>query len=252
MPEVLSFNPLDHPHEVVSIQTEAWGFSDLEVMPPHVLYGLRAQGHLAAGVFDEGALLGIVVGIAPCPASPERFGLLHALCVRSRTQGLGRHLLAAAKVWATDLGLAGLWLTFDPLLTQNANLFLRHGGGQGVGFLPDFYGALEADRYRGFPTHRLKVVLPLGSPVGHPGFEGQPVLLDPDGKRASGDPGAGGIISIPGDFLALKQGNPEEAMKQHHAVCGILADLMPLGRIVGFRRRDRGCEYLWARNKGEF
>jgi predicted GNAT superfamily acetyltransferase len=147
--------------EVERIQIDAWGFSELDVVPSGQLIAARWAGAILLGAFEResGRMIGFVYGF---PALETGHLSLHShmLAVKpdSRNFRAGIYLKLAQRIKALELGLDEITWTFDPLQVLNANLNFARLGVISHRYIVNFYGEeTSSPLHRGLGTDRLWV-----------------------------------------------------------------------------------------------
>ncbi len=151
--------------EAVAVQRAVWGFSDLDVVPLHVLLTAAKNGGVVLGAYDDEVMVGMLFGF---PGLTPRGSLKHCSHVAGVLAEARRRSVGATLKWAQrDLVLAqGVELvtwTFDPLEARNASLNLHHLGATSSSYLENMYGELRDDLNQGLPTDRVLVEWQLAS-----------------------------------------------------------------------------------------
>jgi predicted GNAT superfamily acetyltransferase len=145
--------------EVERIQIEAWGFSELDVVPSGQLIAARWAGAILLGAFDSERMIGFVYGFPALEAGSLSLHS-HMLGVRPESRKLhaGIYLKLAQRIKALELGLDEITWTFDPLQVLNANLNFGRLGVISNRYIVNFYGEETSSHlHRGLGTDRLWV-----------------------------------------------------------------------------------------------
>ncbi len=162
-------------HRCERLQQEVWGFSDLSVIPHHLMIAAQADGGLVLGAYStdeagEEQLIGFLFGF-PClePADDGRRQAKHcsmmcAVLADWRGQGIGYRLKLAQREFARAQGLELITWTFDPLMSANAHFNFAKLGVIARRYERDFYGDLGDRLNRGLPTDRFTVEWWINSP----------------------------------------------------------------------------------------
>lgn len=209
----------------VDVQRSVWGRDFRECVPPSLLRVAAETGGLVAGAFDEGRLLGFVLGFTAL-----RQGRLahwsHMLAVRAeaRGHGLGTRLKLFQRERLLARGIDEALWTFDPLLAPNARLNILHLGARPIEYVVDMYGSHTGSHLHGeMATDRLVALWKLGGERTLSAVRGErpappgdapPALIRVDGQVRCADPlppDERVLIPIPEDFTALLSDAPEEA-----------------------------------------
>ncbi|HEU68463.1 MAG TPA: hypothetical protein ENN53_04515 [Candidatus Acetothermia bacterium] len=152
------------------LQQAVWGFSDLAVIPDHLIHMVVDAGGLLLGAFD-----GIGPGREMIGFTLSVVGLLdggvlrhHSLMAAVRPgwqdQGVGYRLKCAQREHVLRQGIGIITWTFDPLESRNAHFNLNKLGGVVTQYLPNYFGELRDARNRGIDTDRFLCRWHLESP----------------------------------------------------------------------------------------
>lgn len=247
MTRSITLRPLrgrDEFERCVALQRETWGDDFVELVPAGLLKIIERNGGLVAGAFDDGRLLGFVLGLAGF-RDGERIQWSHMLAVApaARGRGIGRALKLMQREISLERGVHRIYWTFDPLQARNAHLNVNRLGVDIAEYVPDMYGTDTksllhpgefTDRFVAewrLDSERVRMAV-AGEPVGPPvqGTLAAP-LVGPEAASA-GDPGGGAPdddageagedelpdpgavrIRIPCDFLALDRRDPGRARR---------------------------------------
>jgi len=147
--------------EVESIQVDAWGFNELDVVPSGQLIAARWAGAILLGAFEGESerMIGFVYGF-PALEAGHMSVHSHMLAVRPESRALraGIYLKLAQRIKAVELGLDEITWTFDPLQVLNANLNFARLGVISHRYIVNFYGEeTSSPLHRGLGTDRLWV-----------------------------------------------------------------------------------------------
>lgn len=230
-------------HETEEIQREVWGFSDLDIVPAATLIATQWAGGMLLCAFEEERMVGFAYGF---PAHEEGRVSIHShmLAVRAEYRNLqiGFLLKIAQRRRALEMGVAEITWTFDPLQSLNAHLNFAKLGVISRRYIVNFYGeATSSPLHQGFGTDRLWVnwLLESEKVVERINRIEQGLKTEPDRQslpindslllvRREGDrPQLGDLtsslsdnhclIEIPHDVTALKQRDPEAAVRWREA-----------------------------------
>ncbi|HKP88048.1 MAG TPA: GNAT family N-acetyltransferase [Blastocatellia bacterium] len=146
-------------HAVEDLQREAWGFSDLDIVPAATLIATRWAGGLVLGAFDGDRMIGFAYGF---PAYEDGRASIHShmLAVKPeyRNAQAGFYLKLAQRDFALGKGLDEITWTFDPLQSLNAHLNFSKLGVISRRYIVNFYGeSSSSPLHQGFGTDRLWV-----------------------------------------------------------------------------------------------
>lgn len=145
--------------EIENIQREAWGFSDLDIVPAATLIATQHAGGIVLGAFDGTRMIGFAYAF---PAFEHGRASMHShmLAVRTdyRNANAGFYLKLAQRTRALEKGIDEITWTFDPLQALNAHLNFSKLGVVSRRYLVNFYGeASSSPLHQGFGTDRLWV-----------------------------------------------------------------------------------------------
>jgi predicted GNAT superfamily acetyltransferase len=145
--------------EAVAVQRSIWGFSDIDLVPHHVLSTASQNGGVVLGAFQGSTMLGVVFGFPGLTPQGTVKHCSHIMGVvaAGRGRGVGSALKWAQRDMVLGQGIDLATWTFDPLEARNASLNLRHLGAISAEYLEDVYGDLDDELNRGSPTDRLAV-----------------------------------------------------------------------------------------------
>lgn len=146
-------------HAIEEIQKEAWGFSDLDIVPAATLIATQHAGGIVLGVFEGDYMIGFAYAF---PAFEHGRTSMHShmLAVRTeyRNAHAGFYLKRAQRERALEMGIDEITWTFDPLQSLNAHLNFSKLGVVSRRYLVNFYGeASSSPLHQGFGTDRLWV-----------------------------------------------------------------------------------------------
>jgi len=150
--------------EVEPIEKEIWGIADIEVTCTHTLHSLVENGGSLIGAYDDGKLIGFVLGI-PALIQDQRLPLTERIKMYSymagvlptyQGQGIGLRLKLAQREDALQQGYRLITWTYDPLESINAHLNLGKLGAICRMYCRHFHGDLGGIN-AGLPTDRFDV-----------------------------------------------------------------------------------------------
>ena len=146
-------------HAIEDIQKEAWGFSDLDIVPAATLIATQHAGGIVLGAFEGSRMIGFAYAF---PAFEEGRASMHShmLAVRPeyRNCHAGFYLKVAQRERVLEKELDEVTWTFDPLQSLNAHLNFSKLGVVSRRYLVNFYGeASSSPLHQGFGTDRLWV-----------------------------------------------------------------------------------------------
>jgi len=183
--KIRDIETLDEMRAAETLQKEAWGIEDLEVVPATQFVAARAAGGQLIGAFDRKTLVGFVYGILGLDRG-RMVHHSHLLAVKPsyRNHHVGYQLKLAQRARVLAQGIGEMNWTFDPLQSRNAHLNFHKLGVFSDAYKVDFYGPETAKSLHGVGTDRLWVTW----------------MLRGERRVSSGDPF---FIAIPRDIDAL-------------------------------------------------
>ncbi len=140
---------LDEMYDAVELQKAYWGTNEESLVPAHMLYSLASFGGHVLGAYDDGKLVGAVIGFLgtnveesdrPAMANLQIVSKRMIVDPEYRSQGLGYRLKLAQRDFAIQQGVRLVTWTYDPLLATNAHLNIRKLGGISKRYMKDYYG----------------------------------------------------------------------------------------------------------------
>ncbi|HAZ27720.1 TPA: hypothetical protein DCY65_03455 [Candidatus Acetothermia bacterium] len=152
------------------LQKEVWGFTDLAVIPDHLIHMVVGAGGLLLGAFD-----GIGPGREMVGFTMSVVGLLDGKTLRHHSlmaavtpgwqdKGVGYRLKCSQRDHVLAQGINVITWTFDPLESRNAHFNLNKLGVAVAQYLPNYFGELRDARNRGMDTDRFLCQWHLDSP----------------------------------------------------------------------------------------
>lgn len=244
---------------ITELQRQAWGLSDLDVTPSHVLLAASKTGGQVIGAFSaDNQLVAFALaflGHEKKSAQPYLLSHMVAVLPSLQSKSVGYEIKLAQKRDALSRGIALIKWTYDPLLSKNANINIRKLGACVYTFLPNLYGEMRSELYgSSFPTDRFEVSWDLTErpPVEFPETAlqlvdlraGVPVVLTRNltaGTEAL-------LCLVPLDHTEIRKTDPERALQWQAAIREISTALLNGSYAVcGFRITTDGHfgEYLF-------
>src|SRR5579885_1006625 len=149
------------------VQRRAWGLSDLDIAPLHILLTIHKSGGLVLGAFDEQTttLLGFLRGFDGRSDDGRWKHCSHMMGVlpEARDRGIGQALKLEQRRLILAEGLDLVTWTFDPLEARNATLNFTKLGVVSNQYVRNIYGDTLGELNAGLPTDRLSVDWWIGS-----------------------------------------------------------------------------------------
>ena len=237
--DIRPLRTLDEFHAAEELQRTAWGSTDLDITPMHVLITLAKNGGVVLGAFAGDQLIGCVFGFLGTgehrfgPEAPAAVKLKHCshqmgILPDWQNRGVGYALKLAQREAVLNQGLRLITWTYDPLESKNARLNISKLGAVCNTYLRDVYGELRDELNQGLQTDRFQVdwwiasrrvetrltrkraplqlhhYLDAGAVIVNPitwSETGLPVCADPIALPAADR----SLIEFPSDFQAIKR-----------------------------------------------
>ena len=219
------------------LQRIVWSGSETDIVPAHLSMAISHNGGVMLGAFDQGKLVGYLMGFLGTDAeSPDRIAMTrlkhcsHQVGVHPayRDRGIGFALKRAQREEVLKQGIRLVTWTYDPLLSRNAHLNIRRLGAVCDTYLQRAYGEMRDALNTGVESDRFQVDWWVTSPRVSSRFEKarkplnmahylkagaekvNPSILDDAGQLYPGEviyapEGVIALVEIPPDFQALKQ-----------------------------------------------
>lgn len=152
--------------EAVDLQDLIWPDDETGLIPARTFLEVGQNGGLLLGAFLGERLVGFVLGLLGVDEkSPGRMAmtrLKHASHIMGvhpdyRDQGVGRRLKMAQREAVVGQGIRLVTWTYDPLLSNNAQVNIHRLGAVCSTYRRDYYGTMEDKLNRGIPTDRFQV-----------------------------------------------------------------------------------------------
>ena len=260
--------------QATELVNRVWHSADTSPLEAPLLRALAHTGNYVAGAFERagggsgdvgdpaegGAMVGLSVGFLTF--DPERGLHSHITCTTSerRDAGLGAALKLHQRAWAYAAGLTSITWTFDPLVRRNAYFNLAKLGARAVAYLPEFYGPMDDGVNAGDESDRLLLRWDVPAKEQDAGPAGQPdsawndvaencsLRVGPDDGEPCRCTVTGDVVAcqIPADIVALRERDPDQALRWRHALRDALTGALDDGyHVQGFTRS--GCYVLTRR-----
>ena len=146
-------------HAIEDLQKEAWGFSDLDIVPAATIIATQHAGGVVLGAFEGACMIGFAYAF-PAFEGGRVSMHSHMLAVKPEYRNFqaGFYLKLAQRERVLAMGLDEITWTFDPLQSLNAHLNFTKLGVISSRYLVNFYGeATSSPLHTGFGTDRLWV-----------------------------------------------------------------------------------------------
>lgn len=211
----------------VELQRQAWGFSDLDLIPRRVFVVARKIGGQVLGAWEGEHLVGFSMAL-PGHRPGQTFWHSHMLAVAAshRNRGLGRRLKLKQREAALAVGIEVLEWTFDPLEIKNSYFNLAVLGAVARRYHPNLYGMTSSKFQADLPSDRLTAEWRLRSARAEAAAKGETL---PEAEVSS-------EVVVPGEIDAWKQQRDERAVTTQTRVREALTAAFASGQAaVGYR-----------------
>ena len=173
MIDIRPITSLEEMRAAEDVQRETWQMSDDELMSAHSLHALAFNGAALIGAYDNGRLVGLVLGTLATIPNPQRpdqpaaerlkmYSVMAGVLPAYQGQGIGRRLKLAQREFALQMGIPLITWTFDPLESRNGRLNIARLGATCHTYLRHFHGDMGGIN-AGLPTDRFDVDWWIGS-----------------------------------------------------------------------------------------
>jgi predicted GNAT superfamily acetyltransferase len=164
MIQLKKIKKIDDFKKLLDIQKSAWGFSDLDTEPHHLMTRVQKYGGLVYGLFTHGELAGFTYAIIG-KWKGEYFIYSHMTGVKKEYQsrGFGFLLKKAQREEVLKMGYPVMRWNFDPLESMNAYFNFHRLGVMSTEYEKNIYGEGESGLHKGLSTDRLIVTWNLKS-----------------------------------------------------------------------------------------
>lgn len=228
---------------------------------PDLMRALSHAGGYVAGVFDGPRLVGASLAFHTDGAEAGLHSHISAVLPGMQGRDVGRALKLHQRAWALERGITTVSWTYDPLLRRNAWFNLTKLGARAVGYLVNFYGAMDDAQNGGDDSDRAVALWNLTADHvvrAADGIRAEPDLdaLIRDGagvalRSVDGEPVAGAVtgshplvlVQIPDDIQALRTTDPALARRWREASREVLEPLLA-GSYVASAFTRSGCYVL--------
>jgi predicted GNAT superfamily acetyltransferase len=223
-------------------------WQERRVMGAPLLRAMAAHGGQVLGAFDDGELVGALVGLVGL--TEERRPVLHShitgVAPEVQHRGVGFLLKRAQRDWCLDRGIDVVTWTMDPMVARNARFNLHKLGAMGVAFHRDYYGPMEDAFNRGDRSDRLeirwelrseRVEMALAAGLAEPDLRGAKVVVDEGGHVQDVD-APRVLVRVPAAYHPLRETSAEVARRWRDAVADAFEGSFAGGYLAtGFSRQ---------------
>ncbi len=159
MEHIKIIRDVDEFPELINIQREAWGFTDIDIIPIHILKAvsdmLKPNG-IILGYFIDDKIVGFIMTL---PSSNPKEVLAHIWAVHPEYQNRDifyKINLELHKMMRLNK-VEKIFGTYDPLESIYANLYIRKLGGIVTHHYINYYGELNSRIHSDLPTDRFRI-----------------------------------------------------------------------------------------------
>lgn len=224
----MEYKVLTEPDELaacIEMQKTIWGLEDDGVTSPITLKALSLGAPpvgLITGAFDDGRLVGFSISIgtmAPGAVYGHMLGVLETY----RDENVGTALFGFTKGELVRRGVREMIITYEPLESRNAHLYLNKFHGRCYEYEVDCFH-VHSRMHDGMPLDRMLARFPLDvadEPTAAAALEG----VDLPEARPGDMPDADTVlVRIPGDLAALKTRDMDQARQFRMDTRAVMAE----------------------------
>lgn len=156
MIEIKKLENIEDYKKLPAIQKSAWGFSDDQIAPHHLMRRVQKYGGLVQGLFVDGMVIGFSYAIIG-KWQGEYFIYSHMVAVlrEYQNQGYGFLLKKAQREEVLKMDYDVIRWNFDPLESLNSYFNIHKLGVISVEYDRNIYGIGDSGLHKGLPTDRL-------------------------------------------------------------------------------------------------
>ncbi|MGH7765462.1 MAG: GNAT family N-acetyltransferase [Candidatus Dormibacteraceae bacterium] len=219
--------------ELADLLAVVWGRPGEPSLDSDVLKALSHSGNYVAGGYQEGRLIGGLVGWFGGMPPHELHLHSHILGViaGNEARGLGFELKQHQRRWCLERGVKVMEWTTDPAVRRNAYFNLSKLGAHAPAYLVDFYGEMADGINAGEESDRLLIRWTLDAAEVEAAAAGHPSVPDLEKLRGWGCPA---ILAV---------GQSEEPVIDRSSARILLCQVPE--DIVVIRRNDPGLAREW-------
>jgi predicted GNAT superfamily acetyltransferase len=255
--EFVELSSFDDIRQLADFFAEVWGRPGAPPVSSDVLKALAHSGNYVVGAYQDGQLIGGLVGWLGGDPRHELHMHSHILGVLpgAESHGLGFELKQHQRGWCLARGVRVMEWTTDPLVRRNGYFNLSKLGARAPEYLINVYGEMRDGINAGEESDRLLIRWHLDSKEAEAAAgggatepdveelkaEGARVLLSPPLTPAlSPERGEGAtcLIQVPPDIVALRRDEPAVARAWRLAVRETLTKILSAGYEITGATRD--------------
>jgi predicted GNAT superfamily acetyltransferase len=216
MIEIKTIKNIEDFKKIPEIQKSAWGFSDIDVEPHHLMTRVQKYGGLVQGLYFNGNLVGFTYALIG-RWNGKHFIYSHMTGVHQEHQkkGFGFLLKKAQREAVLNMGYEIIRWNFDPLESMNAFFNIHRLGIISTEYEQDIYGPGESGLHKGLPTDRLIATWNLKSDrVINRMKQKEPSIIENISEKNPEDfTRETAYIEIPRNIRSIKETNMTEALQ---------------------------------------
>ena len=222
---------------------------------PDLMRALSHAGGYVAGAFDGDVLVAASLAFHTGGAEAGLHSHISAVLPGVQGRDVGRALKLHQRAWALEHGIRTVSWTYDPLIRRNAWFNISKLGARAVGYLVNFYGAMEDAQNAGDDSDRavalwsleaehvvraaagvrneldLDQLMRAGACTALRSMDGEPMTeVVPDGTPRV-------LVQVPDDIQSLRASDPELARRWRETSRKVLEPLLAGSYVAsGFTR----------------
>ena len=226
--------------EVVRLQREIWGFSELDSLPVRLFVVANKIGGQTFGAFDGTRMIGFCVALPALKPGGGHYLHSNMAGVEEpyRNLGIGKRLKLAQRADALSRGIPSIEWTFDPLEIRNAYFNMEKLGAVVRRYVLNQYGVTSSALHGGLPTDRCVAEWDLAS-------ERVQVIL---AGRVSPRPETRARIEVPAGIAELRARDPRRARAIQENISNQFLEYFRAGlAVTGVERNEDAGVYLLSR-----
>jgi predicted GNAT superfamily acetyltransferase len=223
--------------EVVALQKEIWGYSEIELLPLRFFIVANKIGGQVLGAFDNKKMVAFCICIPGLKENGKHYLHSHMLGVLPpyRNTGLGRRMKLKQRQYALAEGVPLIEWTFDPLEIKNAFFNIERLGAVIRRYVHNQYGTTSSHLHGGLPTDRLVPEWWVESERVQAICGGLPYARPVTLAR----------IAVPADIAELRRDRPEEARAIQERIAEQFTECFRQDlAVIGFEKTEEAGTYL--------
>jgi predicted GNAT superfamily acetyltransferase len=240
MPEEISVYQLskfEEFAEVVELQKEIWGYSEIELLPLRFFIVANKIGGQVLGAFDRRKMVAFCICIPGLKENGKTYLHSHMLGVlpRYRNTGLGRQMKLKQRQYALAEDVPLIEWTFDPLEIKNAFFNIERLGAIIRRYVHNQYGTTTSHLHGGLPTDRLVPEWWVKSERAEAICSGRPYERPETLAR----------ISVPANIAEIRRDRPDEARDIQAGIASQFTDHFRQDlAVIGLEKSEEAGTYL--------